>query len=128
MKFKLKESLNSIFYWFDDDGWGSADFEFEPTLDNEYNFREELLKTYSKETLEEILSQFLHEDYPDYDSFDIETQTELLKDELLDHLDEFSEDAKNFFEDAAYELYIQGEEYEKEFYPQYRLTNYHGFI
>lgn len=121
MKFTLKEELDSISYWFEDD-FGPADFDFELTLDDKYNLVDELLKTYSKEKLEGILENFIHEENPDYESLDIKEQTEALKEILFDHLDEFSEDAESFFHDDAYEQFKETEDYREDPYSYYGVS------
>ena len=120
MKFILKEYLNSISYWFGK--YDDEQFEFEPTIDDEHNFMEAVLKNYSKETLEEVLGKFIHEEYPDYDSLDLEEQMEAIKEVLFDHLDEFSDDAEEFFEADAYEQYKDSAEYEKDPYAYYGVN------
>ena len=121
MKFILKEELDSISYWFEDD-FGPADFDFELTLDDKYNFVDALLKTYSKEKLEEILQNFIHEEYSDYESLSVEEQTQALKEILFDHLDEFSEDAESFFYDDAYEQFKETEDYREDPYSYYGVS------
>lgn len=116
MKFQLRESLNSIFYDFDDDVFG--EFEFEPDSDDIDRFTDEIMKVYPKAELEKILKDLLPNDYSD---LDIEDQITELKDIVRDNTDLFDEDAYSFFEDEAYELYKDSAEYSKDPYAYYGL-------
>lgn len=115
MKFKLKESLSTIHYFLYPGGEDreEVEWEFEPSLWDEYEFRDAIMKQYSKETLEEILKEYLPSDYS---TLTIEEQTKELKDLVLEYLDLFDEDAEDFFYDAALEQYYDAEDYRKDPY------------
>ena len=75
MKFTLKESLSTIYYtlypsW---DGSGEVEWEYEPTFDDEKRFANSLMKTYSRDTLEQIIKDSLGEVFSeDYNELSVE--------------------------------------------------------
>lgn len=110
MKFTLKENLNTIYYtlypsW---DGSGEIEWEYEPTLFDEKRFTDAIMKTYDKDTLEEILKDVLFDDYFD---LPIEEQLEELKDLVFENIDLFDEDAYDFFYEDAVEQYEEQSSY-----------------
>lgn len=110
MKFILKESLNTIYYtlfpsW---NGEGEVEWEYSPTLDDEKRFTDVIMKTYSKDTLEELLKDALSDDYL---NLEIEEQTAELRDLVFENLDLFDEDAYDFFYDDALEDYEEQSSY-----------------
>lgn len=112
MKFILKEYLGSIRYDFGTDGYSDY-FEYEPDEFSQGLFVQELMKTYSKETLEEIFKDQLPEDY---DSLSVEEQLGELKDLVSFNLEEFSDDAYDYFYDDAEKVFADSESYRKDPY------------
>lgn len=110
MKFILKESLSTIYYtlfpsW---DGSGEVDWEYDPTIEDEERFTTELMNKYSKDTLEDVVKEYLPSDYH---NLSLEDQLSELKDIVFENLELFDEDAYDFFYDNAVEDYEEQSDY-----------------
>lgn len=107
MKFQLVEGIDSINYY--DIGKNDYDvFVYELSLVDEYEFRDYIMKTHSKASLEDKFADQLPEDYAQLTTKNQESD---LRDIVFENLEEFEDEAYEFFYDDAVQAYEEMEEY-----------------
>ena len=116
MKFKLNENLTTIHYtlfpsW---DGAGEVEYEFEPSIEDNYRFAKYLVNDYYHKGYVAELEDALRDvdGLPEgYDELTSEEKFSELVQSVAENTDLFDEDAYDFFYDDAVDEYTEEADY-----------------